>query len=304
METTFQNANVNEVLSKIDGQPADLPLVSAIIPAYNAERFIHRAIESALAQTHHLLEIVVVDDGSKDQTAETAARFPITVIRQKNGGPASARNTGAKAATGEWLAFLDHDDSWHPEKTAQQLKYIRPGISAVFSEKHAGAENVTFAQMLKRNYGGNPSSTILRADVLRSLGYFDDDPALKGMDDHNLWLRFLLAGHKFATTPVLYDFTPEEGHYGGKGDKMLAAGLANIDKIVKLANIPATAGDELRRRARLAFLPELVHSRNLREARRQIRILGLSRETAKYSIAFLPSWVLDLVRTLRRAAKG
>lgn len=304
MEISIPDAKNAPVLSRIDGLPADFPLVSAIIPAYNSEKFIHRAIESALSQTHRLLEIIVVDDGSNDGTAQAAGRFPVMVIRQENGGPASARNAGARGARGEWLAFLDHDDSWHPQKTEEQLKYIRPGISAVFSGKYPGKENVTFAEMFDRNYGGNPSSTIVRADVLRTLGYFDEDPALKGLDDYNLWLRFLLAGYKFASTPLLYNFTPERNHYGANLDKMLAAELVNIDKTAELARLPQSAAEERKQRARLARLPELIHFRFLQEARKQIRILGLSRQTAKYCVAFLPTFLLDLGRAVRKFDKG
>src|SRR6185437_8746702 len=155
MQTSMADLDTHIGILSLGGRPPDLPLVSAIIPAYNAEKFVHRAIESALAQTHHLLEVIVVDDGSTDETAKSAGEFPVTVIRQNNGGPASARNTGAKAARGEWLAFLDHDDSWHPEKTAQQLQYAGPGIDAVFSEKHAGIKDIDFEKMFERNYGGN-----------------------------------------------------------------------------------------------------------------------------------------------------
>lgn len=285
-------------LSRIDGLPADLPLVSAIIPAYNAAGFIHRAIESALAQTHHLLEIIVVDDGSQDDTAEVAQRYPVTVIHKSNGGPASARNTGASVASGEWLAFLDHDDSWHPNKTEQQLKYVRPGVSAVFSEKSAPVESITFAEMFERNYGGNPSSTIIRADALRDLGGFDDDPALFGVDDYNLWLRFLMRGYKFAGTPNYYDFTPAENHYGGYPEKMLAAELANMEKIVVLANLDKTTLEQRTRSLRLGYLPDLIITRNLRAARQQLRRLGFTRDTAKYWVAYLPKWVFNLRKAI------
>ena len=290
--------------SKLDGRPADLPLVSAIIPAYNAEKFVHSAIESALAQTHRLLEIIVVDDGSTDETVRAAGKYPVTVIRQKNGGPGNARNTGAKAASGEWLAFLDHDDSWHAEKTAQQLQYIKPGIDAVFSEKYPGMQNIGFEEMFERNYGGNPSSTIIRADVLRSLNYFDDDPGLYGLDDYNLWLRFLLAGYRFAGTPNLYDFTPQPDHYSGKTGKMLAAELVNIDKIAALANLSRETAEKRKRLARLRYLPNLIQERDLAEARGQLKMTGFDRETAKYWVAFLPPSVLDFVRAVRRIARN
>lgn len=298
MQTSKPDSIADPLLSRIDGLPVNLPSVSAIIPAYNAAKFIHVAIDSALAQTHHLLEIIVVDDGSRDETAQIAEGYPITVIRQENGGPASARNTGARAAGGEWLAFLDHDDSWHVDKTEQQLKYAHADISAVFSKKSDGDAPVSFAQMFARNYGGNPSSTIIRTDVLRDLGMFDEDPALIGLDDYNLWLRFVLAGYKFAATPDYYNFTPDENHYGGNSDKMLTAELVNIDKIVALANIGKEAADHRKRLLLLQYLPDLIVNRKLRPARQHLRHLGFDRETAKYHVAFLPEWVLNLRRAI------
>jgi len=292
----MQTTQNQPILSKLDGRPADTPLVSAIIPAYNAAGFVHRAIESAVAQTHHLLEIIVVDDGSSDDTAKVAAEYPVTVISQQNGGPASARNTGAKAASGEWLAFLDHDDSWHPDKTEQQLKFAVPGISAVFSRKSAPSDELSFADMFARNHGGNPSSTIIRADVLRALGMFDDDPALMGLDDYNLWLKFLLAGYRFAGTPNYYEFTPDPNHYGGNPDKMLAAELVNVDKIGVIANLDRNTIESRKRQSRLGYLPALISARKLEEARRQLLTLGLDREAAKYWWAFLPAWALDFRR--------
>jgi glycosyltransferase involved in cell wall biosynthesis len=291
----------NEIVpSKIDERPADLPLVSAIIPAYNAARFIHTAIESAIAQTHHLLEIIVIDDGSSDDTAEVAAQHPVTVLKQRNGGPASARNHGVRVAGGEWLAFLDHDDSWHANKTAEQLKYAGPGIDAVFSEKSAGVDNVSFAEMFERNYGGNPSSTIIRADVLRELGMFDDDRMMMGVDDYNLWLRFLLKGYKFAGTPKFYEFTPDDNHYGGMPEKMLAAELVNIDKIAILAKLDQETVRRRKRLLRLAYLPDLIGVRKLEIAREHLKEVGFDRESAKYWVAFLPKWSLDLRRAILR----
>jgi glycosyltransferase involved in cell wall biosynthesis len=272
--------------------------VSAIIPAYNAAKFIHTAIESALLQTHHLLEIIVVDDGSRDETAKVAEGYPVAVIRQENGGPASARNTGVKAASGEWLAFLDHDDSWHADKTEQQLKYAQPGISAVFSEKFPGMDTVSFADLFLRNYGGNPSSTIICADVLRSLGMFDDDRALMGVDDYNLWLRFLMEGYKFACTPKFYEFTPDKNHYGGSPEKMLASELVNIDKIGVLANLDIEAVKRRKRLLLFEYMPDLIGARKLQVARQQLKNLGFDRETAKYWVAFFPEWAFNLRRAI------
>ena len=301
MHDSIQGPHSKTVSSRIDGRPADHPLVSAIIPAYNAAKFIHGAIESALAQTHHLLEIIVVDDGSRDETAKVAAIYPVTVIRQENGGTANARNTGARAAGGEWLAFLDHDDSWHADKTEQQLKYVQPGISAVFSKKAPGGAAISFADMFARNLGGNPSSTIIRADVLRNLGMFDDDRALMGVDDYNLWLRFLLAGYEFAVTPNYYDFTPDENHYGGNPDKMLAGELVNVDKIAVVANLDKKTVDDRKRRLRLNYMPDLISGRKLQDARQQLKHLGFDWAAAKYWVAYFPEWALDFRRACLKA---
>jgi glycosyltransferase involved in cell wall biosynthesis len=99
------------------------PLISCIVPAFNAERFLGEALDSILAQTWRPLEVIVVDDGSTDGTAGVAERYGerITYICQANAGPAAARNRGLDAATGAYVAFLDADDVWHEEKLSRQM---------------------------------------------------------------------------------------------------------------------------------------------------------------------------------------
>jgi glycosyltransferase involved in cell wall biosynthesis len=100
-------------------------LVSVIIPVYNCERFLAEAIESVLAQTYRPLEIIVVDDGSTDQSANIARSYKeIQYIYQPNQGAAVARNTGLAAAQGELIAFLDADDVWLPNKLKVQVEYL------------------------------------------------------------------------------------------------------------------------------------------------------------------------------------
>jgi glycosyltransferase involved in cell wall biosynthesis len=99
------------------------PTVSVVIPCYNGARFLRATLGSVLAQTHLSCEVIVVDDGSTDDSAGVAESFgpPVRVIRQPNQGESVARNRGIDEAQGEWIAFLDADDVWLPEKTERQL---------------------------------------------------------------------------------------------------------------------------------------------------------------------------------------
>lgn len=101
--------------------------ISVVIPAYNAERFIRRAVDGVLRQTCPAQEIIVVDDGSTDGTAEVVRQFGAKVryLHQANAGVSVARNTGIQAAQGEWIAFLDADDEWYPEKLRLQTELLQ-----------------------------------------------------------------------------------------------------------------------------------------------------------------------------------
>jgi glycosyltransferase involved in cell wall biosynthesis len=103
-----------------------VPKVSVIIPTYNRAEYVTQAIDSVLAQTYEDCEIIVVDDGSTDKTREALEPYMdrITYIYQENAGVSAARNTGIKAAKGDWVAFLDSDDEWLPEKLAVQMRAV------------------------------------------------------------------------------------------------------------------------------------------------------------------------------------
>jgi glycosyltransferase involved in cell wall biosynthesis len=112
-------------------------LISCIVPVYNGGRYLREAVDSIVEQTHRPLEIIVVDDGSTDETAEVAANYGdrIKYLRQPNLGYAAAKNSGLDSARGEFIAFLDADDVWHPEKLARQLTRLRsePEIDLCFT---------------------------------------------------------------------------------------------------------------------------------------------------------------------------
>ena len=101
------------------------PLVSVIIPVYNGARFLRAALESVFAQTYRPIEVIVVDDGSADDSGVIAQSFPeVRYVRQQNEGVAAARNNGIQIARGEFLAFLDQDDLWTPEKLKVQVDHL------------------------------------------------------------------------------------------------------------------------------------------------------------------------------------
>ena len=104
-----------------------IPRVSVIIPSFNRAHCIAGSVESVLAQTFQDLEVIVVDDGSTDDTQEVLARFGnrVRVIRQENGGVSAARNAGIRAARADWIAFQDSDDTWRPEKLQTQIDCLQ-----------------------------------------------------------------------------------------------------------------------------------------------------------------------------------
>jgi glycosyltransferase involved in cell wall biosynthesis len=182
--------------------------VSVIIPVYNGAEYIGGAVESALAQRGVSLEVIVVDDGSTDETPQILERFgdAIRVIRGRHAGHVAARNQAARVAAGEWLAFLDADDEWLPTKLQQQLAAAVDADLVYTERENLGAtahiarrqsesqilyEGSAFEHLILGNFI-TVSSVILRKDWFHRLGGFDADPY--GCEDWDLWLRYSAAG--------------------------------------------------------------------------------------------------------------
>ena len=214
--------------------------ISAIIPTYNGSKTIGKAIDSVLLQSYPVMEIIVVDDGSTDFTLDVVKQYPVEIIERENGGPAAARNSGAMASTGEFLAFLDHDDTWHLDKNLRQIEFFSTEVDAVFCEKFADSDDLSFEQLFFCNFAGNPSGSIVRRSAFFDLKGFDESFDIKGVDDYDFWLRFLFNGYKYKTTANLYDFTPAIDHYGGKFDKMFFAEIYALKKAQLYSGLPVT----------------------------------------------------------------
>jgi glycosyltransferase involved in cell wall biosynthesis len=300
---------------------AGAPTVSVIIPAYNAAGFVSRAIESALAQTHPPLEILVIDDGSKDATSEVVARFapPVRLLRQPNGGPAAARNHGAREARGEWLAFLDADDRWLPEKLAGQLaRATDPGVALVYSRlpvdpapNHGGRvipPVADFATLWRRNYLIT-SAVMVRLAVFERHGGFDEDRALIGVEDYNLWLRLAASGERMVLCPeehVIY--SPAPGSLTRQVERFLGAELTNLARLAERLHIDARTVADKRQRLYLEYGRELFWVRDLGAARRCFARTLAERPAAQplawWMATFLPGQVIDLRRRWRGRGGG
>ncbi|MCP2727283.1 glycosyltransferase family 2 protein [Limnofasciculus baicalensis] len=156
--------------------------VSVIIPVYNGERYLSDAIESVLFQSYEPLEIIVVDDGSTDKTAQIKRRFgdKICYLYQDNSGPSRARNTGIKIAKGEIITFLDADDLWSQNKLQLQVGYLgeNPSLEVVigstqFMELTLGDEGQKFVEIGEPRIFLNLGSAIFRKSVFDRVGLFD-----------------------------------------------------------------------------------------------------------------------------------
>ena len=193
------------------------PLVSIIIPTFNRRQFVSDAIDSGLAQTHAHCEIIVVDDGSDDDTIPYLRRKygeRIRLFSQKNQGPGIARNRGIAEARGEFIHFLDADDQLLPENVAACLAIFRqrPNISVVYSHYQFVAPDGVTPQETPpfEQFSEDPfcellamtgchiliSSSMYRAEALRSVGGFEADTRFRSARDWDLFLR-LARQHKF-----------------------------------------------------------------------------------------------------------
>jgi glycosyltransferase involved in cell wall biosynthesis len=193
--------------------PIHFPLVSVIIPAYNAELFIERTLRSVLAQTYQNLEVIVVDDGSQDRTAAIVQSIAqeddrIHFFQQANAGVAAARNLAIQKARGELIAPIDADDIWFPQNLEKQVRCITTdtGIGLVYSwsveidesDQLSGGFHASYQKgevylaLLNQNFIGNASAVLLRRECLNQVGRYDSTlraQGAQGSEDWDLYLR-------------------------------------------------------------------------------------------------------------------
>lgn len=228
-----------------------MPHVSVIIPAHNAELFVRAAVASALAQTHTDLEVVVVDDGSSDGTAAALASFGdrIRVLQQAQGGPAKARNLGASAARGTWLAFLDADDTWLPRKLERQLALADDTIGLVYSDRYNTGSRGSLPEIqsdIQQMYEGRvfldlllgnvitTSSVLIRRSIFDAIGGFSEDPSLPPAEDWDLWLRFAAEHQVRVCHEPLVGYRIHAASASQNPDRMNRARLRVVERALQL----------------------------------------------------------------------
>jgi glycosyltransferase involved in cell wall biosynthesis len=276
--------------------PAKKETVSVVIPTFNRFTKLCGALQSILRQTRRADEIIVVDDGSTDGTRERLMRdYPnARVLYQKNQGVSSARNLGISSAKCDWIAFLDSDDEWMPEKLEIQLKalakqpeykichsdeiWIRKGRRVNPMKKHRKLGGWIFTHCLQL-CAISPSAVMLHRSLFESVGQFDE--RLPACEDYDLWLRIT------SRYPVLYIDRPLIIKYGGHDDQLSTRywgmdrfRIQAVEKIVAAGNLKPT---EHRAACEIIVKKARILCNGARKRNRSEDVLKYEKLSARYS---------------------
>ena len=270
--------------------------ISVIIPTYNRKKTLARAIQSVKNQSLSPFEILIIDDGSNDGTEGwVKENFQnIKYIYQNNHGVSSARNIGIENAYGDWVAFLDSDDEWLPNKLYKQVKAIdsNPEVKFFHTNEIWIRNGVRVNQMKKhKKYGGyifekcldicrvSPSSVLIKKEVLDNIGVFDE--SLRVCEDYDLWLRIT------SKYPVVFLDEPLIYKYGGHADQLSKVNdgiesyrIQSLEKIIKSGFL----SDEQKVKAVNALVNKMkIYSKGL-EKRKKLDALREIKKNIQYWI--------------------
>jgi glycosyltransferase involved in cell wall biosynthesis len=292
----------------------DVP-VSVVITAYNSERFVADAIRTVRAQSVQPYEIIVVDDGSRDRTAQIATSLGVTVLTKPNGGSSTARNAGTRAACAPWIAYLDVDDLWAPDKLELQWTALRQAPAADFSFcefasfNEAGiivpahlASSLEYAGVARRAVGPHAvfagresvarqlfladfilqSSLLVRRDVVLALGGFDE--SIRRAEDYEFMLRLLAVADAAAVERRAVFYRIHDANKSSHWHEDLLARNKIADRIANSPHRYPTGADahfSARRRSNVeAAAKSLLRRQLYRDAR----------EIALASVRVAPAW--------------
>lgn len=233
---------VDGVASDVKARSKGVSMFSVIIPAYNSEKTIGKALDSLIRQTRIDLidEVIVVDDGSTDDTAkkvemyqsrennkENRAGVLIKLLRQENAGPSAARNTGMKQAVAEYIAFLDADDEWVSDKLECQAEILKenPQIDLLCGGMEEGTLRILFCKystlyhLSLKEYCFKSviftSTVVIRKQRLSEVGYFDE--SMRYCEDMNYYQRFFQWNQIYYLPKKLVDYAKNRAYYGQSG---------------------------------------------------------------------------------------
>lgn len=260
------------------------PTVSVVIPTYNHERYIAEALDSVLAQTYKDYEVIVVDDGSIDNTREVVESFgaAIRYIYQQNQRMSAARNTGIRSAHGEYIAFLDSDDIWLPEKLEKQMKVFStyPNLALV----SCGAlivdmDGNLMGKIEKRNYinrdvlikdstlknviPGGGTNVVVRKRCFDAVGLFDESIQVTA-EDWDMWLRIIAQYEiRFVEEPLAKIRLRENSVSAARNVKnMLPVELRMLDKFFSRTQFPFSQSDRQMAYSQRYFTAALAFMQN------------------------------------------
>ena len=271
-----------------------MPAVSVLIPAYNAEAFLARAIRSVEAQTFRDFEIVVIDDGSTDGTADVAAAFgSVRYVLGSHGGEAAARNRGLEEAESELVAFVDADDEWLPEKLTRQVAFMEKlGSSFSYTDSYlvTGGRRVRYSTLGRPRNGQIlmsliddwldqafliPTEVMASRTLLQSAGGFEEGLPTPGHVDYGLWLKLALRGTRFdyLDDPLALYY---RGHPSVASDavEMVERYRVALQYFATAYDFPAEGQTRIERalaRSHTTLAVELAKRRRWREAVSQLR---------------------------------
>ncbi len=274
----------------------DGPVVSVIVPAFNAAETIQETLRSITQQTYRNLEVIVVDDGSSDGTAAIARRHSLTdqrfrVVSKPNGGVASARNEGIRASRGEFLAFIDADDLWHPTKLAKQLGVLLAGgpdmalVYAPFrmvdrdgrvlrSPRKYGVSGWVPHRHFYTNLVGNGSAILIRRDVVEEFGGFDSwlrDQGAEGCEDLLLQLRIAPHYQFGEVSEYLVGYRRFAGTMSSNAEQMIRSGILAVSRALsECRDIPGLSASAMLGRYEWRRLKAGVRKGRVRESLRSL----------------------------------
>lgn len=237
-----------KMLSGVSELGHGLPLVSIVIPTYNHAHYLKDALDTVFAQRFQDWEAIIVNNYSEDNTVEVVESFKDPRIRlvnfHNNGIIAASRNEGIRLSAGEWVAFLDSDDKWSPDKLEQCIKKVTPDVSVIghglmiirdgkpwTAAKAGTVKDISFRKLLLQGNCLAPSSTLVRKECLVAVGGFDESPIIVTSEDYDLWLKIAYAGYKFEAFPgILGEYRWHEGGASRAVSRILKAELAVVNK--------------------------------------------------------------------------